>query len=215
MKKLVKTLMFAATLSLGIWTLAVTFTPIASNFSAGDEVSASIFNDLFSAINDNFSAAKTAIDANESAIAAMRSTPAVSAGKVTNQAIPNNTVRVVAWDAESFDIGDFHDNETNNSRLTIPEAGIYQVNALVAWSTNGSGERLMTVIRRRGGTTTTQLTDVRLPGSSLTPQSVSGLLSLQAGDILEVTVFQTSGAELNLVSTSPMQFSAVKVSELP
>lgn len=215
MKKLVKTLMFAATLSLGIWTLAVTFTPIASNFSAGDEVSASIFNDLFSAINDNFSAAKTAIDANESAIAAMRSTPAVSAGKVTNQAIPSSTVRVVAWDAESFDIGDFHDNETNNSRLTIPEAGIYQVNALVAWSTNGSGERLMTVIRRRGGTTTTQLTDVRLPGSSLTPQSVSGLLSLQAGDILEVTVFQTSGAELNLVSTSPMQFSAVKVSELP
>ncbi len=45
-----------------MWTLAVTFTPIAANFQPGDEVSAAVFNTLFAAIENNFIAAKDAID---------------------------------------------------------------------------------------------------------------------------------------------------------
>ena len=40
MKRLISTLAVTAALSLGLWTLAVTFSPIASNFSDGDPVSA-------------------------------------------------------------------------------------------------------------------------------------------------------------------------------
>ncbi|MCA9835563.1 MAG: hypothetical protein KC422_01550 [Trueperaceae bacterium] len=213
MKTTLRTLVFALALGFSIWTLAVSFSPISSNFQAGDEVSADGFNALFNAIGANFDAAKAAIDANEAAIASMSAKPAVSAGLVSNQAIPNNSVRKVNWNAESFDIGGFHDNATNNTRLTVPEAGIYQINALIAWETNGTGDRLLTVLKNG---TLTQLSDTKTPvtGSS-TSQSLSGMLELSAGDFLEVSVFQSSGTELDLFSTIPMQFSMVKVSEIP
>lgn len=213
MKTVLRTFVFACALGFGIWTLAVSFSPISSNFQAGDEVSADGFNALFNAIGANFDAAKSAIDANEAAISALSAKPAVSAGTVTNQAIPNNSVRKVNWNAESFDIGGFHDNTTNNTRLTVPEAGIYQINAMVAWGTNGSGERLLTVLKNGN---LTQLTATKTPVSgSSTTQSLSGMLELAVGDFIEVSVFQSSGASLDLVSTVPMQFSMVKVSELP
>ena len=69
MKKLIKSIAFTAALSLGVFTLAVTFSPISSNFQAGAEVSAAAFNDLFSNISANFDAAKAAIETNETAIA--------------------------------------------------------------------------------------------------------------------------------------------------
>lgn len=213
MKTLLRTLVFACALGFGIWTLAVSFSPIASNFQAGDEVSADIFNTLFNTIGANFDAAKTAIDANETALAALTSQPAVSAGILNNQAIPSGSVRKVNWNAESFDIGEFHDNASNNTRLTVPETGIYQINALIAWETNGSGDRLLSVLKNG---TLTQLSDTKTPvtGSSTT-QSISGMLELAAGDFIELSVFQSSGSELDLISTIPMQFSMVKVSQLP
>lgn len=54
MKNLVRITIITLALGLAIWTVAVTLSPIASNFSAGDEVSAATFNNLFTAINDNF-----------------------------------------------------------------------------------------------------------------------------------------------------------------
>lgn len=54
MKQLTTAAIVTLALGLGIWTLAVTLSPIVSSFSAGDEVSAQAFNDLFTAINDNF-----------------------------------------------------------------------------------------------------------------------------------------------------------------
>lgn len=73
MNRSLRTLALTAALALGVWTLAVTFTPIASNFAAGGEVSASAFNDLFAAVDANFDIAATAIAANEDAIAALQS----------------------------------------------------------------------------------------------------------------------------------------------
>ncbi len=83
MKKLIKSIALTLTLSLGIWTLAVTFSPISSNFQAGAEVSATAFNDLFSAINDNFNAAKAAIEGNEAAIATNTTAIASNADALT------------------------------------------------------------------------------------------------------------------------------------
>lgn len=54
----------ALTISLGfaVWTLAVSFNPISSNFQSGDEVSSSEFNQLFADIDANFNAASSALD---------------------------------------------------------------------------------------------------------------------------------------------------------
>lgn len=53
-KKLFFTLVLTSALGLGVWTLAVTLNPISANFQAGDPVSSSTFNQLFSDINQNF-----------------------------------------------------------------------------------------------------------------------------------------------------------------
>lgn len=90
MKKTLTTLALILTLSLGIWTLAVTFSPITSNFQAGDEVSATTFNDLFNAINENFNAAKTAIEANETAISTLQSTPSEGLAKASAAVVCSN-----------------------------------------------------------------------------------------------------------------------------
>lgn len=41
------------------------------------------------------------------------------------------TATVIAWDAEVFDTDGYHDNVTNNSRLTVPSAGYYEVTAII------------------------------------------------------------------------------------
>lgn len=219
MKKMFRTVMFTLPLALGIWTLAVTFTPVSSSFSAGEEVSATAFNDLFTAINDNFTAAKTAIETNEAAteanvaaLASLRSPPAASVGSSANQSVNNNSLFIVAFNAESFDVGGLHDNASNNTRLTAPDDGIYQVSAMVTWSSNPTGNRLLAV--RKNGTLV-QLGDSRAAFTDTIVQSVSSLLALESGDFLEVIVFQDSGATLTLLSTSPLAFSMVKVGELP
>jgi len=64
-------LVLTLVLGLGVWGAAVSFTPVTTSFSAGLQVSAQAFNDLFATINDNFVSAKAAIEQNESGIAAV------------------------------------------------------------------------------------------------------------------------------------------------
>ena len=61
--------------------------------------------------------------------------PRVRVGKSADQTIANSSSTIVSWNQESFDVGDLHDNSTNNSRLTIPadEAGVYMVGVSIPW----------------------------------------------------------------------------------
>jgi hypothetical protein len=222
MKPFIRSSIFALALGLGIWTLAVTFSPIESNFQAGDEVSASAFNDLFSAINDNFNAAKAAIEANEaatsansSAIEALSVKPAANVFLISDQSITTGgAAKTLNFGGEFFDTAALHDNTTNNSRLTAPEAGIYQVNAMVSWNANATGGRLLAVVKN--GAAFPTMSDVRSPTAGGTSsQSLSGLISLAAGDFLEAKVSQDSGTTLAVASSAQTQFSMVKVSDLP
>lgn len=43
--------------------------------------------------------------------------------KSANQTLPADTITVLTWDQEVADVGGFHDNAVNNSRLTVP-AGV-------------------------------------------------------------------------------------------
>jgi hypothetical protein len=219
MKKFLQTIVMSITLGLGVWSLAVTFAPVTSNFSAGQQVSATAFNDLFAAINSNFNEAKTAIEASESAIVASNLTlealvspPAASVGRTASQAVANNTSTTVAFTAESFDSADLHDNATNNTRLTTPVEGLYQVSANVKWGgVNPNGSRSLNVLKNG----VTELEDARSAFDGVLSQSVSGLLSMSAGDFVEVQVFQDSGAALSILAPPGLAFSMVKVGELP
>lgn len=73
MKRRLLTLTLILAFGLGIWALAVVdFMDVSSSFSGGETVSASTFNDLFSAVNSNFDTAKEAIEQNQSAVTALQ-----------------------------------------------------------------------------------------------------------------------------------------------
>jgi hypothetical protein len=76
------------------------------------------------------------IETRTSAIAAYAPIGAIGvrAHRTTNQSIPNTTSTAVQWDAEGFDTSGFHDNATNNTRLTVPagEGGRYLVAGVIS-----------------------------------------------------------------------------------
>ena len=210
MRRLIHSTILAITLGLGIWTLAVTLTPISSAFNAGDTVSAAAFNTLFTNIGNNFAAAESAINANEAAVAGLTKPPAARAGILTNQSFNSGIPGTIAWEGEAFDNGNIH-NPADNTKFTAPESGLYQISVNVTWANNAVGTRLIAVLRNN----VTQMSDSRAAISGLLSQSVSHLLSLQAGDVITVRASQDSGGALTLQSTSMNFFSMVKVGELP
>lgn len=129
------------------------------------------------------------------------SRPAARLGRTTaNQSIPHNTATALAWNAESEDTHNAHDNLTNASRFTAPVAGLYLVTATVTWNGNSTGTRQIGV--RVNGTTTYSGERIGVDGASITfVQSISRMVRLAAGDYVEAVVVQTSGGALDVDRT--------------
>ena len=81
------------------------------------------------------------------------SIPAAYVGQTTGQSIPDGIATTLAFNTESsgsaaggYDTASMHDNVTDNSRLTAPVTGIYDVTAGVAWAP-GTGRRELFVLK--------------------------------------------------------------------
>jgi hypothetical protein len=48
--------------------------------------------------------------------------------KSADQSISTATWTKITFDQEEYDVGSMHDNSTNNTRITIKEAGQYRIN---------------------------------------------------------------------------------------
>jgi hypothetical protein len=111
------------------------------------------------------------------------------------QSIANNTDTVLNWELEDWDTDAFHDNATNNSRLTIPsgKSGYYQINTFFVWANNATGVR--EIILNKNGTT---IYFTSLPASNSQGYAqASFIVSATAGDYFTVSVYQSSGGALN------------------
>jgi hypothetical protein len=107
---------------------------------------------------------------------------------------------VIPWTAEDFDTDGFHDNTTNNTRLTVPSglAGKYQVAA--CWCLGStSGGRVLAEITVNGAAARGGNVEFASSGAaaaiSLNPTSV---LNLAVGDYVEIFAFQATGSNLAL-----------------
>jgi len=110
--------------------------------------------------------------------------------------IATGTLTAVAWNTEDFDTDGFHDNVTNNSRITIPsgKAGKYQVNAMIRWDDNATAQREI-LIYKNGAV----IKQFSMAANNQYPSiNLCVILNLSVSDYLQVYAYQTSGGTRNL-----------------
>jgi hypothetical protein len=120
-----------------------------------------------------------------------------------NQTISNATVTTVPFGAENFDSDGFHDNATNNSRITIPtgKGGKYLVVAQSAFAANLTGFR-QTRILKNGTAVQISVANNNASNTVDLQNNISYILSLAAADYIEMAVYQSSGGNLTLSNTN-------------
>ncbi len=115
--------------------------------------------------------------------------------KSANQSISSGTNVAVAFDAEEYDIGDWHDNSTNNSRLTVP-AGVSRVRISAQYTNSSLSGQTIIEIRKNGG---------NFVGKAMSETDTAGVdsvnattpaIEVSAGDYFEAWVFLTDGETL-------------------
>lgn len=120
----------------------------------------------------------------------------------TNQSIANDTSVTIPFDSESYDTDSYHDNSTNNDRLTIPQDGYYRVGCNVGWLGNATGYRDARI--RINGTITIVISRVApVSGGASTDHQALADYFLSAGDYIIAEVRQTSGGALTLLGIAP------------
>jgi len=129
--------------------------------------------------------------ASGSVAAAQIGTIPLAGATSTGQNIANGGNHLINWTGESFDTAGVH-SAASPSRFTAPVAGIYEVNASIAWSGSTAGARTMRVLRN--GVAVARSRVVPTINDEL-DQPLSAMVALGAGQYLELEVNQTSGVD--------------------
>lgn len=116
----------------------------------------------------------------------------------SNQVLTTSVALNLAFNTESYDDAAYHDNVTNNSRLTIPATGRYMIFGQINFSA-GSNSRYAAIIRLNG-TTDLGLTDATYGGGTPVIQ-VQSIANLTAGDYVELQAFTNAGTPGNANAT--------------
>jgi hypothetical protein len=124
--------------------------------------------------------------------------------KTANQSTSNVTLTTVTWDSELFDTSGFHDNATNNSRITIPsgKAGKYLFIATINWNNSAVGYR-----EGRFTQNGTAKTYFNFAATATGEAATVGhmILDCSVGDYVEIKVEQSSGGSLDIKPYSVFQ----------
>lgn len=115
--------------------------------------------------------------------------------------VANDTNTAIPLTGEVLDTDTFHDNAVNNTRVTIPAGlgGRYLVIGRLSWNTNGTGYRSATIVKN--GSVTNTLAQATQPGmaSQGTVVNVAEVVTLAAGDYIELWGKQNSGGALDVI----------------
>jgi hypothetical protein len=118
----------------------------------------------------------------------------------TNQTLANDVNADITFNAEEYDTNGFHDNSTNNERITIPsgKAGKYLLQTMVIFPANSTGVR--DVAFQKNGTDT--LGSTLVIGVATFTNRVAHLFvgDFAVGDYITVNVNQSSGGNLNVLA---------------
>jgi hypothetical protein len=132
----------------------------------------------------------------------------------TDLDIPNNAVTPIPFDSERYDYGGLHDT-VNPSRLTPPEAGVYDIAGHIRFPTNSTGQRQLIVQRTRSGVTTTHGRAVEPAPSATLPTylNIATQVELIAGDYVTLAAFQNSGGTLRIdvIANDTPEFAMARI----
>lgn len=124
----------------------------------------------------------------------------------TPQTLTTGIHTVVTFDTESRDDGSYANLGANNDRITITNAGWYDLKGTVRFASNASGSR--SAYFRINGTTTDrygQQSVAAAPGGLDTILTAVASLYLNAGDYVQLAAWQDSGGNLSLPVTTTQQ----------
>lgn len=113
-----------------------------------------------------------------------------------DQSVNSASSTIITWNDEVFDTDGFHDNVTNNSRVTIPsgKAGKYLINAFIYSSNaNTTGYRALG-IKKNGSNIQEFNSTPYFSTANDMGQNFTTLLSLSVGDYIEIYWTQNSGS---------------------
>jgi len=115
-----------------------------------------------------------------------------------NQTLSNATWTTITFPEEEFDTDAFHSTSTNTGRLTIPTGkdGKYRINASIVFDSNATGIRLVRFTKN--GTFFQQGVWGSASSAEQTASHSQVIVSLVAGDYVEVQGYQTSGGNLDV-----------------
>jgi hypothetical protein len=120
----------------------------------------------------------------------------------TNQTIATAAQTAITFEYEVFDTSSFHDNSTNISRITIPAGlgGKYLFNCQWAFGASAIGQRVGYLVKNGSG-----IDNLQVEGGYASFQSNVGysvVLSLSAGDYVEMHAYQDTGGNLSVLGTA-------------
>lgn len=119
-----------------------------------------------------------------------------------NQTIADITQTVVAFNTEVFDTGGFHDNTTDNSRLTAPADGYYLFGFSVTFAFHATGVRYARFLYNGGTVIGVSSVNAVTVTNQQTSIQASTLYYMTAGDYMTMDVYQSSGGNLALIGNS-------------
>jgi hypothetical protein len=112
----------------------------------------------------------------------------------SNQTISNGTQTALTFNAENYDTNTYHDNSTNNTRLTVPsgKTGYYRLTAYCRWDVNTTGRRIIYLIKNGSVYAGQTEANPNQTGCEIT-NYVSQTLYLTAADYITMEMYQSSG----------------------
>ncbi len=128
----------------------------------------------------------------------------------SNQSIPSASATSIQFNAEVFDTDAYHSNSVNPNRITVPAGfdGYFHVTAQVYWdNADTDGVRIIYIKVNGGASAFAQAYDQAQTTDFI--QKVSVTLELDAGDYVEVNVYQNSGSALDAHQGQDITFVSV------
>ena len=146
--------------------------------------------------------------------------PAVMATSVLDTSLTAATWTNMLFASEEYDTGAMHSTSSNTGRITITDAGLYQVTASVFLNYHAGNKPCGLMLRKNaaaspsGGTLITQSTTIMSNNALvITGAELNTHLRLAAADYLELFVLQDSGGALVLKgSVNAHRFGALWLS---